>query len=119
MILEEHGLFWWVDEPIAESRLAPEHHVAGVLKVDNQGRSALGPMAALADREVPANKCIRGLLKGSNRHILLVELTRSPHFNTNGICFEHYVASTCFVSERKPLPPQLTFEQLIVPVTTC
>jgi ApeA N-terminal domain 1 len=127
-ILEGRGLFWWADDPIPANQFAPSSCVSGLLKIDNDGSSSLeldgylpsehGPMSAMVQRELPAGKHIRGLLKGSGQHILLVGLIRNGgQMRSNGISYERYVASTCLVSERGPIAGKLVFKQLIVPLS--
>jgi hypothetical protein len=58
--LEERGYFWWNDEPIPQGHLAPASAVAGLLKIDDNGRidleldgvlpSTHGPFAAIKDQ---------------------------------------------------------------------
>jgi ApeA N-terminal domain 1 len=126
-ILEGRGLFWWADDPIPAQQIAPNACVSGLLKVDNDGGSSLeldsylpsehGPMSVIVHRELPEDKCIRGLLKGSGQHILLVGLTRNGgQMTTNGISYERYTASNCLVSESRPVVAEPMFKQLIVPL---
>lgn len=42
-VFEERGVFWWHDEAIAEGLLAPDAHVAGLLRVEENGRAVLEP----------------------------------------------------------------------------
>jgi hypothetical protein len=128
-ILEGRGLFWWADDPTPAQQFAPNSSVAGLLKIDNDGSSSLeldgylpsehgGPMSALEHSELPADKCIRGLLKGSGQHILLVGLIQSGgQLTSNGISYNQYVASTCLVSENEPVAANLAFKRLIVPLS--
>jgi hypothetical protein len=127
-ILEGRGLFWWGDDPIPEQQIAPNSCVSGLLKIDNDGSSSLeldgylpsehGPMAAMVQREFPADKCIRGLLKGSAQHILLVGLIRNGgQMKSNGISYERYIAFTCLVSESGAVASKLIFKQLIIPLS--
>jgi ApeA N-terminal domain 1 len=127
-VLEGRGLFWWADDPIPETQFRPNASVSGVLKIDNDGGSSLeldgclpsehGPMSAMVQRELPADKCIRGLLKGSGQHILLAGLSgNGGQMRSNGISYERYIGSTCFVSERTPIADNLIFKSLIVPLS--
>ncbi len=124
-IIEGRGLFWWGDDPIPEEQFAPKSCVSGLLTIDNDGSSSLeldgylpsehGPMALMVQSELPADKCIRGLFKGSGQHILLVGLVRSGgQMQSNGISYERYIAFTCLVSESGPVAAKLSFKQLIV-----
>jgi ApeA N-terminal domain 1 len=127
-ILEGRGLFWWADEPVPVNHIAPNSCVSGLLKINNDGSSSLeldgylpsqhGPMAAIVQRELPADKCIRGLLKGSGDHVLLVGLIHNGgQMKSRGISYERYIASTCLVSESEPVAGKLIFKQLIVPLS--
>src|SRR5271169_2756865 len=127
-ILEGRGLFWWADDPIPAQQIAPGSSVSGLLKIENGGDISLeldgylpsehGPFSVMVQREFPGDKCIRGLLKGSGQHILLVGLIRNGgQMESNGISFERYVVSNCLVSESGPVAPKLIFRQLITPLS--
>lgn len=105
-VFEEGGVFWWHDEAIAEGLLAPDAHVAGLLRVEGNGRAVLeldgylpnphGPMAPMA-RE-PVTRCIQGLLKGSGDRVLLCDLNRNGgRFSTNGMSYEKFSAAHCLI----------------------
>ena len=127
-ILEEHGLFWWHDEPLSDRQLAPEAHVAGLCTIENNGRITLeldgylpgphGPMAAMSG-PMPTNKCTQGILKGAGQRILFIDLIRSGgRFSTNSLSFENFVAMQCLIGS-DPFPNQteaLTFDALAVPL---
>jgi len=109
-ILEARGLFWWADDPIPPQQFAPNSCETGLLKVDADGSCSLeldsylpsehGAMSALLQCELPAHKCIQGLLKGSDQHILLVGPIRNGgQMQTKGISFERYIAAACLISE--------------------
>jgi ApeA-like protein/HEPN superfamily Apea-like protein len=127
-ILEGRGLFWWADDPIPAQQIAPNSSASGLLKIDNDGSSSLeldsylpsehGPMSAIVQRELPADKCIRGLLKGSGQHILLIGLIRNGgQMRSNGTSYERYIAFNCLVSESGPVAAKLIFKYLIVPLS--
>ncbi len=77
VILEEHGLFWWDDEPIPEGSWAPEGSQIGTLKIDDKGSAILeldglfpgdsDPFAIFYDlqRLKKEHRCIQGKLKDS------------------------------------------------------
>lgn len=126
--LEARGLFWWADEVIPDGYFAPESCVSGFLKIDNEGRIALeldgylpsehGPMSALLQRPVAGGRKIRGLLKGSGEHVLLLGLVSDGgQMTTQGISFERYSASGCLVCETNPVPQSLRFRRLIIPLS--
>ncbi|ULK98497.1 HEPN domain-containing protein [Bradyrhizobium sp. I71] len=105
-VFEGRGVFWWHDEAIAEGLLAPDAHVAGLLRIEDNGRAVLeldgylsnphGPMAAMA-RE-PVTRCIQGLLKGSGERVLLCDLIRNGgQFSTDGISYEKFSAAHCLI----------------------
>jgi len=109
-ILEERGIFWWADEATPEGKFAPDSCVAGLLTIAADGRTSLeldgwlqskhGPFSGMVQGELPAEKHIRGLLKGSGNHVLLLGLIRSGgRFSSNKISYERYVATRCLVSE--------------------
>ncbi|UTD29405.1 HEPN domain-containing protein [Bradyrhizobium sp. WD16] len=105
-VFEERGVFWWHDEAVAEGLLAPDAHVAGLLRVEENGRAVLeldgylpnphDPMAPMS-RE-PVTRCIQGLLKGSGERVLLCDLNRNGgRFSTNGISYEKFSAAHCLI----------------------
>lgn len=47
MILEEHGRFWWHDEPLPEGCYAPEKSVTGTVNIDEAGRATVDLHGAL------------------------------------------------------------------------
>jgi hypothetical protein len=127
-ILEARGLFWWGDDPIPANQFAPNSSVSGLLKIDEDGRISLeldgclpsvhGRWSAIVRSELPSDKCIRGLLKGSSQQALLVGLfDDGGQMRSSGISYERYVASTCFVSESGPCPSKLSFKHLIIPLS--
>ncbi len=127
-ILEERGLFWWADDPIPEHQFAPNSCVSGLLRIDDDGSSSLeldsylpskhGPMAAMAERELPPETCIRGLLKGSAQHVCLVGLIRNGgQMRTKGISYERYRSSACLLSERDVIVGRLNFKKFSIPLT--
>src|SRR5712675_3284187 len=96
-ILEQRGVFWWHDEPVPDHLLAPDSHVAGLCRIEDDGRTILeldgyltnphGPMAAMVAGG-PVDKSIQGLLKESGERILLCDLARrGGRFSTNGISY--------------------------------
>ena len=126
-ILEERGLFWWHHEPIPDRHFAPDSCVPGLLKIDDDGRVTLEldgrllndkgrtlMMFAAEDSEL-SRKRIEGILKVSNKRVLLFDLVRNgSRFTTNGLSYEEYIAMHCLVGER-PLPKtvgSLLFKEL-------
>lgn len=99
--LEERGLFWWNDQVLEEPIIVPDAHIAGVLRVETNGRIVLeldgclpnpkGPFASIS--QGPVVGCIQGLLKGSSERVLLSDLHRSGGgFRTNGISYDRFTA---------------------------
>ena len=127
-IVEERGLFWWADDPVVAQQITPNSAVAGLLKIDNNGTISLeldgnlpsehGPMSAMVQRELPANKRIRGLLKVSGQHVLLTGLRgNGGRMRSNGISYERYISSACLVSEREPVSDKLKFKRIKIPLS--
>jgi hypothetical protein len=127
-IVEGRGLFWWADETVPDGHFAPDSCVSGVVTIENDGKISLdldgylpsehGPMSALLQMPVPEAKMIRGVLKGSGEHVLLIGLTfNGGQMRTNGISFERYAASECLVCETSPIPEKLCFDSLLIPLS--
>jgi hypothetical protein len=128
-ILEEHGYFWWHDEPVPDQQFAPQSAISGVLKIDDDGRITLdmngflpstkGPLALLAntsDARVPS-RCIQGILKGNSKRVLLTNLwRRGGRFTSYGISYEEYSAENCFVGDDAFRPGTLPplFRSLVI-----
>jgi hypothetical protein len=126
-ILESRGVFWWHDEPVPDGLLAPDPHVVGTLKVDDDGRATLeldgvltnehGPMSAVMRREAPEPKYIQGILKDEGQRVLLLNVFKSGgHLSTYGISYEKFSALNCLVGN-KAVPTEvlpLTFIELEV-----
>jgi ApeA N-terminal domain 1 len=126
-VLEQRGVFWWHDEEIPEGKLAPDSNVAGLLRIEDDGRAALeldsylsnpnGPFAAMT-RE-PVTRCIQGLLKGTSDRALLCDPIRDGgRFSSNGISFESFKASHCLLYStefvRSPAAPE--FSAITIPL---
>jgi hypothetical protein len=104
-VTDEHGYFWWSDEPVPPSQLAPNSCVAGTLKINGDGHIDLelhgimpnehGPWGALASsgKPIPAERRIHGILKGSGRSVQLSGITQNgTHLATAGISYEKFFA---------------------------
>jgi hypothetical protein len=107
-ILHERGLFWWHDEPIPEHQFAPNSCVPGLLTIREDGRVTLeldaclpsphGPLAAMSNG--PEDRWIQGILKESDKRVLVLNLLRSGgRFSSNAMSFERFVAMDCLVGE--------------------
>jgi hypothetical protein len=127
-ILEERGLFWWADEAVPENQFAPDSCVAGLLIIGDDGRTRLeldgyfpseyGPMTPMVRQGQLIDKDIRGLLKTSNKRILLTGLARSGgRFSTNGMSYELYMAAQCLVADGfTKSPVRRAFKEIVVPL---
>jgi hypothetical protein len=128
-ILEETGYFWWGDVAVPTGHFAPDSAVVGSLIIDEEGQSRLelegvlpnelGPFAAFGGSEspLPPDKRIHGVLKGSNKTVRLLQLSRAGgHFKSSGISFERYVAFQCLLGDGpfRDLPEPVEFLRLTV-----
>jgi hypothetical protein len=116
-ILEDRGVFWWHDQAVPAGHFAPGSAVAGLLKIEEDGRIALeldsympsdkGPLSAVMNLEDPSiqDRSIQGCLKNSGNHVLLLDLIKTgSRFSTSAMSFEKYGAMKCLVSN-KTFPP--------------
>lgn len=112
LIINEPGYFWWSEEALEESELIPTNSLAGNLKLDANGLAKLELHGMLSggrglfgnQNENLSRKRIRGVLKESKQHVLLMELyPNGSSFSNIGISHEGYQALKTLVS-RKPLP---------------
>jgi ApeA N-terminal domain 1 len=127
-IFEERGLFWWADEAVPEKQFAPDSCVAGLLIIGDDGQTRLeldgyfpskhGPMTPMMRRGQLIDKDIQGLLKTSNKRVLLNGLTGGGgQFSTNGLSYERYIAGQCLVADGFAKPPATrAFKEIIVPL---
>jgi hypothetical protein len=109
-ILEERGLFWWSDHPLAENELAPDGSIAGLLTIDDNGRISLeldsyfpskqGPFGVLTDHGAVLTRGIAGLLKTSNSRVLLIGVMQNGgQVRTAGISHQRFLAADCLVGD--------------------
>lgn len=107
-VLEEHGYFWWSDEQILDGHLAPNNAVPGFLTIGDDGIAHLdlhgvltkaeNALSAMFFRESVDEKQIIGILKASDKHVMLWELARNgSHAASRGISFEGYYAFQALV----------------------
>jgi hypothetical protein len=112
-ILERQGFFWWASEPVPTNQIAANSCVAGTFTLNDDGSGSLdligylpnehGPMAAVVAVAIPPDKAIRGLLKESGEHVLLLSLQKNGGKASLGgaaMSYERYRASVCLVSQR-------------------
>jgi hypothetical protein len=128
-LLQERGIFWWADEPLPTTQFAPESAVGGELHVTSEGRITLdldgfltqnnSRFAALgaSDDPILKTKKIEGLLRESNKHVLLFDLSRrGGRFASSNVSFEGFMALFCLVGT-SPFPKtkrEITFSFLDV-----
>lgn len=126
-VLESRGLFWWAHELVADEKIAPDTNVSGTLRIDDDGAVALeldgvlpskhGIAAMFAGVDLPADVCIRGLLKGTAQHVLLSQLARNGgSMSMKGLSYERYVAFSCLISSNEIVNAQ-KFEKLEMPLS--
>jgi len=131
-IVNDHGYFWWSDEPIPPAQFAPDSAVAGTLKINDAGRIELelhgvlpnehGAWGALAGggKPIPPERGIHGILKGSGRSVLLSGITKNgAHVATASISHENFFAEhallgrTALRTEEVPV----SFRSLLIGLT--
>src|SRR4051794_25654133 len=110
-ILQERGRFWWADESLPTIPFAPEASAVGQLTIESGGRitldfdgiittrekSFLALLSRSNEAELETRK-IQGLLKDSNKRVLLFELSRrGGRFSTFGISTDGFSAEYCLV----------------------
>ena len=124
VILEEHGRFWWHDEPIPEGFWAPENSQIGTLKIDVKGSSILEMHGFFPGDSAPSifdnlsrlrkeHRCIQGIIKDSNKYILLLGVQGAGGSSrTHGISYPRYFSGRCLISD-DPFPQEkLMFQQM-------
>jgi hypothetical protein len=112
-LLQERGLFWWADHPVPPKHFAPDTSVFGELKIDREGRVTLdldhvmtegaSVMAALesSDDAQLRTRQIRGLLKDSNKRVLLCDLRRHGGRSAmTNVSYEGFRAAHCLVGDQ-------------------
>jgi ApeA N-terminal domain 1 len=110
-LLEERGLFWWHDAIIQEGHFAPEESISGLLTISDNGKITLdldgvlpvetSYLSKIFDTSaLPDNKFIRGILKISNKTVLLTNLKpNGGSLNSNGFSHQKFLAMNAFISE--------------------
>ncbi|HEV2270826.1 MAG TPA: HEPN domain-containing protein [Steroidobacteraceae bacterium] len=128
-VIDDHGYFWWSDEPVPPNQFAPDSSVAGTIRINGDGRidlelHAVMPnehgawgAAASSGKPIPPGRGIHGILKGSGRSVLLSGVTKSgAHLATAGISYEKFFAEHALLgrgalrSEELPL----SFRSLVI-----
>lgn len=111
LILDERGYFWWASERVPKGKFAPDNHVAGELKISEQGQIDLrlngllardapgGPISLLFDQTDPPDIC--GILASGTKHVRLSELHKNgSNLAMSGPSTENLRALRCLISTR-------------------
>jgi hypothetical protein len=125
-IIEDRGLFWLSDTLVPERQFAPAESIVGTLTVDDDGYVSLeldsyfpdghGPFGLLNQQNKPLEKDIYGVLRTSNNRVILTGvMPNGGQVKTNGISYQRFLASDCFVgsfdfSADEPRPASDTLE---------
>lgn len=124
VMLEEHGRFWWHDEPIPEGSWAPESSQIGTLKIDNQGSAILelhgffpgdsvSPIFDNIARLRKEPRCIQGIIKSNNKYILLINVQGAGgSFRSCGISFPRYFSARYLISDDSFPQGTLKFQKM-------
>ena len=108
-VIEERGVFWWRDEALPEDVIAPTSHVAGLLKIADNGfitleldgyfpheREQFSVLMEITPKATFSN--ISGVLKASGKRVLLLDvMSNGGHFSTNGLSYSEYYARQCLL----------------------
>lgn len=120
-VLEERGRFWWSDISVPDGQFAPDESITGLLRIDEDGRIALdlneyfpnerGPFGLLAQDGAPISKSISGILRESNKRVLLTGLhPGGGQVRSAGISHQRFIATDCLVGDAilgpNDLPPK-------------
>lgn len=108
-LLDQHGYFWWHNNPIPEGKFAPDSCIPGILRIGRDGSSELElhgvlsehPFAIFERAPLDGEICIQGKLKGSSRSVLLMGLHHNGGgLSTDGISHEKFHSTGCLVSDK-------------------
>lgn len=111
-IIDEQGLFWWSENKPSDGHFAPSRHVSGALKIDDNGTISLElngmlsstghPLHAIFNRApISSERKIVGILKNSNRHVVLWDLEpNGVKAVSEGISHEAFDAYKCLVGQK-------------------
>jgi hypothetical protein len=111
--IQSRGHFWWDDELAPDRHHLPLSAVAGELKITQEGGATVQLDATLprqprepfyitgpADFETLRRRRIRGVLRGSGRGVLLLDLgTAGAVHSSYAISTEGFSAAQCLISE--------------------
>jgi hypothetical protein len=131
-LVQERGIFWWADQTVPPNQFAPDSAISGDLRISYEGKTTIDldgfltpgthPFSALATSDDPLlrTRKIRGLLRTSNKRVLLADLSRrGGRSATANVSFEGFMALHCLVGDRD-FPNQkgdLTFRYVDVDLT--
>jgi hypothetical protein len=113
-ILQEHGLFWWNEEPLPDRHFAPPSAVGGLLTIEAEHISlkldGLLPNqeniidTILTRQGERIDKAIQGVLSASGKRVLLPDLIRhGGQFRTNAPSTQEFLAFDCLMAD-SPFP---------------
>jgi hypothetical protein len=102
---------------VPDEQFAPDGSIAGLLTVDDDGFVAVeldsyfpnehGPFGSITGQGAPLGKNIFGILKGTNRRVLLAGLINNGgHTRSNGMSYQSFIATDCFVGDSTLLAVQ-------------
>ena len=112
-LLQERGIFWWADGKLPPTKFAPASAIGGELRITIEGRITVDldgfltpgsrPSSALGTSDDPLLRIrkIQGLLRQSNKRVLLSDLSRrGGRFASANVSFEGFMALHCLVGDR-------------------
>ena len=107
-LLQERGIFWWADGKLPPTKFAPASAIGGELRITIEGRITVDldgfltpgsrPSSALGTSDDPLLRIrkIQGLLRQSNKRVLLSDLSRrGGRFASANVSFEGFMALHC------------------------
>src|SRR5258708_1922886 len=111
--VQSRGYFWWDDELAPDRHHLPLSAVIGELKITQEGRATVQLDATLprqsrqpfhgngpADFEALRARRIRGVLRGSGKGVLLLDLgTAGAVHSSYAVSTEGFSAAQCLISE--------------------
>jgi len=112
-LVQERGIFWWADEAVPPDQFTPDSAINGDLRISYEGKITIDldgfltpgthPFFALGTSDDPLlrTRQIQGLLRKSNKRVLLFDLSRrGGRSATANISFEGFMALHCLVGDR-------------------
>jgi hypothetical protein len=110
-ILRERGVFWWADVLVPATQFAPDASIGGELRITSEGEIMLDLDGFLTpgqrrfrdfsdDPELKTRQ-IRGLLRHTDKRVLLVDLSRQGgRAASSNVSFEGFRALFCLIGDR-------------------